>query len=264
MHSGFKDRFRLRRMPLVFLAFGVVIAGGLIAGRACSGKSGEGVVSFQAHEIVTRESVAEAVRTLLQQVCPGGSLHPVFRERDFPIVFAWNNATVSIRCVGGSDCRPASVSITAWDPQTQEGFTRRVPVILKRRTTAVLARAGLRPGDIIQAGDVRIDSVAVPQNAGSVCRFMEEVVGKRVKRAIARDGILTVRDVEPLPAIRCGDRAYLCYETPHFAVRCRVTAMSDGWDGDRIIVRSEATGKKLSATVVVTQTGSCRLQMTPR
>jgi flagella basal body P-ring formation protein FlgA len=207
--------------------------------------------------------VAQAVSDLFQQEFPGASLYPELREQDFPIAATGSLASVVVEFPGGWNSSPALALLTVSDPDSGRTCTKRITVLLRRRTTAVLADRALRPGEIIQPTDIRIDSAIVPLSS-NVCCDVADAVGKRVKRAVSRGGVVMAGHIEEPPAILRGEDAYLYLDTSRLAVRCRVTAMSDGWIGDQIIVKSLATGKKLSATVAETEASHNKLVVLPR
>ncbi len=76
------------------------------------------------------------------------------------------------------------------------------------------------------------------------------LIGKRMTKTVGIGRIISRKDVEEPPAILRGRTVPILAEMGGLTVRATGKALEDGWPGERIKVRNEASKKRLMAEVV--------------
>lgn len=78
----------------------------------------------------------------------------------------------------------------------------------------------------------------------------DSVVGKRTRRVVAKDRILSMDMLETPPMVRRGDRVTVKLLHNNLEITLNAVAKEDGWSGDFIKVRDTRSGNELVAEVV--------------
>ena len=78
----------------------------------------------------------------------------------------------------------------------------------------------------------------------------EELIGKRMKKTVGIGRIISRKDVEEPPIILRGSSVTILAQMGGLTVRTTGKALEDGWLGERIKVRNEASKARLVAEVV--------------
>ena len=78
----------------------------------------------------------------------------------------------------------------------------------------------------------------------------ERVIGKKLKRGLARSGVLTPRMLTSEKLVKRGSEVLILARGGEFSVRMKGKALRDGGLGERIEVRNSSSGRKLSAIVI--------------
>ena len=114
---------------------------------------------------------------------------------------------------------------------------RAVPVTVHRFAEfAILARPVER-GQLITGDMVRLARAARPPRARAFAS-LAEVVGLRARRQLRAGAVVLDRDVEAPPLVRRGQPVRVVFERGALEIELRGEALADGWDGDRVRVRS--------------------------
>jgi len=237
----------------VVLGLSLVVLNAQASGAVPEPRPGEQSrsVTFEVRGTLTRRMAEEALTRLIQ--IEEGELHPraVLRKSDFPIVLSWPSAEVTVSSPGGLCGGRSIAKFVIKAKGRDEWIERRLCFLVRAKRQVAVAARDLKRGEIVRPEDVRVDSTEVGWFSSRLIRSIEQAVGKRVRRAVRRNRPLTENDLEVPPLIFRGAKAYLYYEGKGFSIRCRGLALVDGWVGDRIPVKSLATGKRLMARVAV-------------
>jgi flagella basal body P-ring formation protein FlgA len=124
-----------------------------------------------------------------------------------------------------------------------------VPLLMHRFADLVVLARPLRRGDLVQSDMVRIERSERPPRDEAYLAIAD-VVGFRARRQLEVGRALTTRDVEPLPLVESGASVRVLFERGTLEVEVRAEALSDGWAGDRIRVRSKELGSMIEGVVI--------------
>jgi flagella basal body P-ring formation protein FlgA len=209
-------------------------------------------------EPATPGTLAAAALAAVRAACPGpGELQ--LEAGPVPPLGAMQGVEVELRPRLLGAPRPdgaVPVSVEMWQGEQRRGehtivvHTRRyrpllvAAVPLGRGVMPELDQLRLEPQAACGAGDVAVESAA-------------QLQGMQLKRALAAGEPLLLRDLEPSPVVRRGQRVAATLEMGSIHITISGTAMADGALGTRIAVRNEQGGKRLWG--FVTGTGTVRI-----
>ncbi|HYP09267.1 MAG TPA: flagellar basal body P-ring formation chaperone FlgA [Bryobacteraceae bacterium] len=121
-------------------------------------------------------------------------------------------------------------------------------VRLLARQTRVVTTAPLRTGDIITAGQLRIEDIE-DAPVEDLVTTVKEAVGKISKRVLPAGTILKTQHLESAPAVMKGDAVRLHAVVGHAHVSAEVKAQTPGRIGDVIAVKSASSGRLMRARI---------------
>jgi flagella basal body P-ring formation protein FlgA len=127
---------------------------------------------------------------------------------------------------------------TVWIPFDVTIF-REVPVL--RRTIPL--------GGTIEAGDLELRRVAIDASFERELLSPSMLIGASARRALASGKPVSVRDVVRALAVKTGETITLKVRNGRVVVRTKVLALSDGFIGDVVALRTLETGKELTARI---------------
>ncbi|MDJ0656520.1 MAG: flagellar basal body P-ring formation chaperone FlgA [Xanthomonadales bacterium] len=116
------------------------------------------------------------------------------------------------------------------------------------QTVAVTNRA-LSRGDLLKAGDVRLQKTDVSYLTGGYFEGSEELVGQSLLRPLAPGVVVTPNMVRPPIVVRRGEPVVLLSSAGNLEVRTRGRALADGAMGQRIDVENSRNKKRLHGVV---------------
>jgi flagella basal body P-ring formation protein FlgA len=148
------------------------------------------------------------------------------------------------------------VSVEMWQVGERRG-EHTVVVHARRYQPLLVAAVALSRGDVPQPEQVRLEPHAACGAGDVAVESQAQLRGMQLKRALAPGEPLLMRDLEPCPVIRRGERVAATLELGSIHVTVGGTAMADGALGARIAVRNESGGKRLWG--FVTGAGTVRI-----
>jgi flagella basal body P-ring formation protein FlgA len=137
---------------------------------------------------------------------------------------------------------------TVWVPFDVTLY-RELPVL--RRTIPL--------GGKIEAGDLELRRVAVEASFERELLQPSMLIGASARRALPSGKPVSVRDVVRALAIKAGETITLEVRNGRVVVRTKAIAMTDGFVGDVVALRTLQSGKELTARV--TSPGNVKLQL---
>ena len=127
---------------------------------------------------------------------------------------------------------------TVWVPFDVTIF-RELPVL--RRTIPL--------GGKIEAGDLELRRVAVDASFERELLSPAMLIGASARRALPSGKPVSVRDVVRALAVKTGETITLEIRNGRVVVRTKVLALTDGFIGDVVAIRTLETGKELTARI---------------
>jgi len=104
--------------------------------------------------------------------------------------------------------------------------------------------------EVITADAVTLTEVEVTQPLRQVVTQLEEVIGKRARRALAGHTPLSPRDVVTAPVVQKGDVVNIVLESPLIKVTTVGEALEAGQPGETIRVKNTASNREVRAQVI--------------
>lgn len=129
-------------------------------------------------------------------------------------------------------------------------WTLYVPVSISRMEEIVVASRPMTRGTIITAEDIRIETRDVAKLHRGFIATPEEAVGKRVKRRIQANGVVTPDRITVQHAVKKGNLVTILARIGSLEVRVKGKALDNGVIGERIKVKNSSSERELEATVV--------------
>ncbi len=129
------------------------------------------------------------------------------------------------------------------------GWTVRVPLRMKLfRSVLVSSRALLR-GDGIGAADVHAEERDVTRLGYGYLENFQQIAGRSLSRAVARDTVLTPATLGGRRMVRAGDHVQVLARLGGIEVRAEGVALGSGDNGARLRVRNASSGRVVDAMV---------------
>lgn len=129
-------------------------------------------------------------------------------------------------------------------------WTLYVPVSVSRMEEIVIARRPMSRGAIINADDIRLEKRDVARLHRGFMTSLEQVTGKRVKRNIQANGVITPERITIQHAVKKGNLVTILARIGSLEVRVKGKALDSGAIGERIKVRNSSSERELEATIV--------------
>lgn len=205
---------------------------------------------------IGRERIEQIVRSFIQQQSAGRSEAVRVKEVRVsePPVLPPGRLTFEVSA-------PKHASLSGSVPlaivfKVNDEFEKRIWVtaVLEARAQAVVCRRPLGRLKPIEAGDVELRAVDLNALPGEYFSELEEVVGKRVKRALDSHTVLRPDLIESQPAVKRGDRVVIIAESGGLRVTAVGLAKQKGAPGERISVVNLDSHRVIQAQVVDGQT----------
>lgn len=149
------------------------------------------------------------------------------------------------------------VSVELWQGEQRRG-EHTVVVRTRRYQPLLVAAVALSRGVVPQPEQVRFEPRAACGAGDVVVASAEQLHGMQLKRAVAAGEPLLLRDLEPRPVIRRGERVTATLERGSIHITISGTALADGALGGRIAVKNDQGGKRLWG--LVTGAGAVRIE----
>ncbi|MDD5529911.1 MAG: flagellar basal body P-ring formation chaperone FlgA [bacterium] len=133
----------------------------------------------------------------------------------------------------------------SWIKIQNEDFFKKVPINLKIRLWVPVAAAAKRldKHKVLTKDDLQ---TKFSEEAG--IEDIEDIIGMRTKRFIAKDEFVTKDMIEPLPLVEKGDRVEIVFYKNDVAIRSYGISKSDGWLNDSIFI--DINGKIIKSQVI--------------
>ncbi len=116
-------------------------------------------------------------------------------------------------------------------------------------TKLVVTRHGLKKGQRISSDDIELARQTLALDS-PVYQSLERVVGTKLRRSMREKQAVTARHIALEHMVNKGHQVSIVYQGSSFSLETTGIAMSDGMQGDRIMVRNLESGKVLSVEVV--------------
>lgn len=129
-------------------------------------------------------------------------------------------------------------------------WTLYVPVSVSRMEEIVVAHAPMSRGDQITADSIRLELRDVARLHRGYLTSLDQALGKRVKRRIPVDGVVTPDRVMVQHAVKKGNQVTILARIGSLEVRMKGKALDSGAVGERIKVRNSSSERELEATIV--------------
>ncbi|MCW8906398.1 MAG: flagellar basal body P-ring formation chaperone FlgA [Sedimenticola sp.] len=129
-------------------------------------------------------------------------------------------------------------------------WTLYVPVSVSRMEEIVVASRPLNRGALITTDDVRLELRDVARLHRGYITSLEQAAGKRVKRRIQVDGVVTPDRIMVQHAVKKGNLVTILARIGSLEVRVKGKALDSGAIGERIKVRNSSSERELEATIV--------------
>jgi flagella basal body P-ring formation protein FlgA len=140
-----------------------------------------------------------------------------------------------------------------WGGLVRYAGTRTFPVWAKVRVRVeavrVIAAQDLRPGIVIRAGQVRLETSAEFPGGGAFATSTEDVVGKLGRRAVAAGKPILKAWLTAAPDISRGDSVRVEVSAGGARLALEAGAETSGFAGQTIAFRNPATGRRFYARV---------------
>ena len=124
---------------------------------------------------------------------------------------------------------------------------------------AYVAKTPLARGSKIQAGSVELRSVTINQAHGGIFQDDRGLVGMEMRRSVAGGTLMTPGLLTAPEVVARGDRVVISAQVASIVVSSRGTALSDGRQGEQILVKNESSDRTVKA--IVTGPGQVEVPM---
>jgi flagella basal body P-ring formation protein FlgA len=108
----------------------------------------------------------------------------------------------------------------------------------------------LKRGDIISAGDVRLQKVNATSMGHDAIEQIGDVVGRSVMREIGQGELFSSAAVEIPPVVQVGSRVTMRYQFGRLQASANGVALESGIERQEIKVRNDSSKRVVSARVV--------------
>lgn len=154
-----------------------------------------------------------------------------------------------LRAIISNQAQPRSRMTVQVQCPEAGGWTVRVPVKLQLfRQVLVSSRALLR-GDGIGITDVHSEERDVTRLGYGYLENVEQIAGRSLARAVARDTVLNPATLGGRRMVRAGDHVQVLVQLDNVEVRADGIALGSGDNGARLRVRNANSGRVIDAMV---------------
>ena len=143
------------------------------------------------------------------------------------------------RCLSSDYYGSTLVKIVAMQDGLETG-SRTVAYSISRTKPVLVAAGTLNRGDVISADNVEIRRTEIAQeyHESKMLTDINEIVGKKMRRFVARGRALSIDDIDDPPAVRRGDAVSVWVKSGPVTVKTEGEAEEAGRIGDRIQVQT--------------------------
>ncbi|WP_260291108.1 flagellar basal body P-ring formation chaperone FlgA [Sedimenticola hydrogenitrophicus] len=131
-----------------------------------------------------------------------------------------------------------------------DGWTLYVPVTLSIMKEIVVAGRELPRGTILTSADIKTEQRDVARLHRGYLENPRQAVGKKLKRRLHADAILTPGQMVIQHAVKKGNQVVILAQIGTLQVRMNGKALSDGAVGERIKVENNSSNRRIEATVI--------------
>ncbi|WP_428623452.1 flagellar basal body P-ring formation chaperone FlgA [Sedimenticola sp.] len=131
-----------------------------------------------------------------------------------------------------------------------DGWSLFVPVTLSLVKGIVVADRELPRGTIITEADIKIEKRDVARLHRGYLEQPNQAIGKKLKRRIHADAILTPGQIVIQHAVKKGMQVVIVAQIGPLQVRMNGKALSNGAIGERIKVENNSSNRRIEATVI--------------
>lgn len=114
----------------------------------------------------------------------------------------------------------------------------------------VHAARAIRRNEVIQASDVEMQRVNIAEKPDRYANRMEQVVGKRMLRAVGFHQPIALADMDQPLTLKRGSAVTILYESPGLRLAAKGQAREDGSTGDSIRVLNITTNKTVLCRII--------------
>jgi len=131
-----------------------------------------------------------------------------------------------------------------------DGWTLYVPVTLSLMKEIVVANRELPRDTILTAADIKTEKRDVARLHRGYIEHPRQAIGKKLKRPLHADVILTPRQLVIQHAVKKGSQVVIMAQIGTLQVRMNGKALSNGAVGERIKVENNSSNRQIEATVI--------------
>ncbi len=133
-----------------------------------------------------------------------------------------------------------------------DGWTLYVPVTLSLMKEIVVANRELPRGTILTSDDIKIEKRDVARLHRGYIEQSRQAVGKKLKRTLHAEAILTPGQLVIQHAVKKGNQVVIVAQIGSLQVRMNGKALANGAVGERIKVENNSSNRQIEATVIAT------------
>jgi flagella basal body P-ring formation protein FlgA len=131
-----------------------------------------------------------------------------------------------------------------------DGWTLYVPVTLSIMKEIVVADRELPRGTILTAADIKTEQRDVARLHRGYVENPRQAIGKKLKRRLHADAILTPGQMVIQHAVKKGNQVVILAQIGTLQVRMNGKALSNGAVGERVKVENNSSNRRIEATVI--------------
>jgi flagella basal body P-ring formation protein FlgA len=135
-----------------------------------------------------------------------------------------------------------------------------VAAVVRTYETLLVATRHLGRHEEVSAADVRPVRIETTTLHRPVVPSIDALAGTRTTRVISEGAVLYANAVEPLPLVYQGDPVTVQVLSGRVTLSLQGIAQGDGWEGDRVLVRTSLARERVEGRVLRERTVVIRLR----
>lgn len=176
----------------------------------------------------------------------------IIKNRLDPDIVAYDSLTVTPLTRGEPrGGHSVAVSLFQADKPIEKGQVR---INIDYYDTVLVTTAKIRRNDSLPHGTYARRNMKVTSLTATPLTSPEQLRGRRVKRTIGRNQILTSDMIEEIPEISFGQPVTIRYRDEAFEITALGTALDEGSAGDLIKVKNDQSRQIIACTVIDSET----------
>jgi flagella basal body P-ring formation protein FlgA len=200
-----------------------------------------------ARRMETREIRATVEHFVASQARPGVAVQAVADRLDERLALPACVGELTPYLAPGAVVRPrTSVGVRCPDPG---GWSIFVPVTVTADVPVLVAKRTLSRGEVPATGDLLAVTRRVPGLGARFPADAADIVGHRLRRAVAAGQPVPADALEPPVLVARGQQVTFVAQLAGIAVRAGAIALDAGGHGDRIRARNAVSGRIVEGTV---------------